>query len=252
VLAVADTIADRTLSLGGCFNFRDLGGYVTTDGRQIRWRRLFRADGPHALTADDIAIVGDLGLATVLDLRTVDEAADRGRWSDVVGTAVLHHFPMMDVLPVDRELEGWSEATRVARHYGEMLERGAPAIAQALELLARQSTYPAMFHCSAGKDRTGVLAALVLGLVGVPDETIVADYALSRQAMARLLEWLRQTVEDPARLERYAPAVLAAQPEVMAEFLDIVSERYGGFDRYANALGVPDAAEALRSALLSS
>src|SRR5262245_43393401 len=112
---MADTVADRTLAFGGCFNFRDLGGYVTTDGRHIHWRRLFRADGPHALTPDDIATVGDLGLATVLDLRTVDEAADRGRWSDAVGTAVLHHLPMMDVLPVDRELEGWSEATRVAQ-----------------------------------------------------------------------------------------------------------------------------------------
>jgi protein-tyrosine phosphatase len=240
----------RVLALEGCFNFRDLGGYETSDGRSVRWRALFRADGPHALTAADVSTLSELGVATIIDLRTVDEAAQRGRWQDHIDRAVSHHLPMTDVLPDEAELLQWVEAAHIGDHYGAIADRGANAITAAIRILARDGALPAMFHCSAGKDRTGVLAAIVLGLLGVPDETIVADYALSREAMERLWEWLRANATDIEQLERYAPAVRSAEPLTMRVFIERLRDEYGTFENYAGALGLTDEVAVLRTALL--
>ncbi len=78
-------------------------------------------------------------------------------------------------------------------------------------MLAQPATYPAVFHCFAGKDRTGILAAVVLGLVGVPDDVIVADYVLSRDAMVRMLDWLRGQYPE-AELERHALSAMLRSP----------------------------------------
>jgi protein-tyrosine phosphatase len=240
----------RLVALDGCFNFRDLGGYETTDGRSVRWRRLFRADGPHALTATDARLLGELGLTTVIDLRTADEAEQRCRYQDSVGAATFHHLPMTDVLPDEEELREWVDAEYVGDHYGRIARRGAHAIATAITLMSSPDAFPAMFHCSAGKDRTGVLAAIVLGVLGVPDETIVADYALSRDGMERMLAWLRERAPDRAQLERYAPAVRSAEPVTMRVFIAGLRDQYGSFDGYAAALGLADEVASIRAALL--
>jgi protein-tyrosine phosphatase len=240
------------VTLEGCFNFRDLGGYETVDDRSVRWRRLFRADGPHALTASDATTLAGLGIATIIDLRTVDESEQRGRWRDHLGDATYHHLPMTDVLPDEAEMAKWVEAAHIGDHYGKIASRGTHAITAALRVLGDDANYPAMFHCSAGKDRTGVLAAIVLGLLGVPDETIVDDYALSRDAMERMWEWLRANASDTEQLDRYAPAVRSAEPLTMRVFLDGLREQYGSYENYAAALGLGDAEVAtLRAALLS-
>ena len=241
----------RLFALDGWFNFRDLGGYETSDGHTVRWRRLFRADGPHALSAADAVVLGDLGLATVIDLRTSDEAEQRGRWQDHLGTVDYRHLPMMDVLPEEEEfVRTWSDAVNVGEHYGHIARAGASAVGAAITCLAHPEALPAVFHCSAGKDRTGVLAAIVLGLLGVPDETIVTDYALSADAMARMLDWLRTQSADLEQLERYAPAVRSAEPEAMRVFLRGVRDQWGSFEGYAAALGLDSEVDALRGALL--
>ena len=241
----------RTIALDGCFNFRDVGGYRAADGRTVRWRTLFRADGPHALTDNDAATLASLGLRTIIDLRTADEAETRGKWLDhVTGDVAYHHLAMSDALPTDDSLDGWVDSDYVGRHYEQMARRGAHSITQAVTLLSAPETRPAMFHCSAGKDRTGVLAAIVLGFLGVPDDVIVDDYAVSKDAMVRMYDWLRARVEDPEQLERYAPAVRSAEPATMRIFLDGMREQYGSFDQYAAALGLTDEVDALRDVLL--
>jgi protein-tyrosine phosphatase len=107
-----------------------------------------------------------------------------------------------------------------------------------------------MFHCSAGKDRTGVLAALLLGALGVPDETIVADYALSRDAMDRMVTWLQARATDPETLARFSPAIRSAEPVTMEVFLAGMHDRYGTFDGYFATLGLTDTVASLRGALL--
>ncbi len=241
----------RTLAFEGCVNFRDLGGYRTMDGYRIGWRRLFRADGLSRLTDADHRQLIDLEVATVIDLRTVDEAEQRGRFPvDRVPVRYVD-LPLTDVLPATTELPSWGEASYVARRYAEMVSEGAPALTGALEVLGSGDSLPAVFHCSAGKDRTGVLAALILAFLGVPDETIVEDYFLSAAAMAQLLERLKAEYPDSvAEVERYAPAVLQVMPETMEEFLAGVRAQYGSYGALAESLGVVDAVAGLRRTVL--
>jgi protein-tyrosine phosphatase len=241
----------RTLAFDGCVNFRDLGGYATADGRRIGWRRLFRADGLHRLSeADHLRLTG-LGVATVIDLRTVDEAESRGRFPLEQVPVRYVDLPLMDVIPATEEMPSWREASYVAARYAQMVDDGAPALTRAFDELATAGALPAIFHCSAGKDRTGVLSALILAFLGVPDEVIVEDYALSGPAMERLLEHLK--AEYPESVEavmEHAPAILQVMPETMEEFLALLRARHGSYAALADRLGVAGAVERLGAAVL--
>jgi protein-tyrosine phosphatase len=250
-VSVGQRLDWRQISLEGSFNFRDLGGYKAAEGRTVRWRRLFRADGLHRLTEADLNRLVDLGLRTVIDLRTLDEVVERGRIEWPAPDLAYHHLPMIDVLPDREEMPAWVDASFVADRYAAMLGEGGEAVAEALAVLTDPHAYPAVFHCAAGKDRTGILAAVVLGLLGVSDADIVTDYALSRAAMARMLEWLRAThPEAIEELESRTAAIVAAEPETMALFLERFRLEYGSFETYAGSLGLAGAVSDLRASLL--
>jgi protein-tyrosine phosphatase len=242
---------ERTLPLEGCVNFRDLGGYETRDGRVVGWRRLFRADGLNRLTGADRDLLTQLELATVIDLRTTLEAEERGRFPvDEVPVRYVD-LPLTDVLPAPEELPDWGEASYVASRYARMVSEGAPVLTQAIEVLASTGSLPAVVHCSAGKDRTGVLSAIVLAFLDVPDETIVEDYALSAVAMDRLLDRLKAEYPDSVEeVEKFAPAILHVVPETMEEFLVSVRTVYGSYDGLAEALEVTESVAVLRERLL--
>lgn len=251
ILMAVPTSPSRRIDLERSFNFRDLGGYRGVGGRTVRWRTLFRADGLHRLSPADLATLADLGLHTVVDLRTAGELEARGRIEWPSGELAFHHLPLMDVLPPATDYQQWSEPAHVADQYARMLTDGAAAIGSAVDLLCRPASYPLVYHCTAGKDRTGIISALVLRLLGVPDADIVADYALSAGAMVRMLAWLRRTQPvAAAEIEASAAAIVAAEPETMARFLDGLDERHGGAEAYVAALGRPDAADTLRGLLL--
>jgi protein-tyrosine phosphatase len=241
----------RALIFDGCVNFRDLGGYATADGRRIGWRRLFRADGLHRLSEADHARLIELGVVTVIDLRTVDEAEQRGRFAvDRVPVRYVD-LPLIDVLPATEELPSWREPSFVAGRYAEMVSESGPTLARAFEVLGADDSLPAVFHCSAGKDRTGVLSALILAFLGVPDQEIVDDYALSGAAMVDLLENLKAEYPDSVEaVEQHAPAILRVMPEAMDEFLALVRTRYGSYQALADWLGVAGAVVRLRQAVL--
>jgi protein-tyrosine phosphatase len=217
------------------FNLRDLGGYRTTDGRTTRWATLYRGDGLHRLDADDCTT---LGLRTVLDLRTGHEITERGRLE--VDGVDWHHLP---VIKSTWEADWWTEGSTperfLADRYATMLDEGADALADAIRTLARPERLPAAFHCAAGKDRTGVLAALVLALVGVDDDTVATDYGLSRLGMDRLVEWIRATYPD--RLDTMAdqPAVFLDAPDAaMHLFLEELRAAHGSVEAYVASIGV--------------
>src|SRR5436190_12992552 len=162
----------RHVRLDAAFNFRDLGGYPTGDGRQTRWRSLFRADGLHRLTEADLAIMRGIGLCTVIDLRTESELTERGRFPVDAHPVGYHHLSLMDVI--------WDPAQAPPAHepateflltrYIEMIGGAEERFAEAFRILGRPHALPAVFHCAAGKDRTGVLAGLLLSSLGVSDD----------------------------------------------------------------------------------
>lgn len=241
----------RRLELGGCVNFRDLGGYPTADGRRLRWRRLFRADGLSRLDDDDCRVMAELGLATVIDLRTPLERDERGNFPGDRVPVTYHHLPLTDVLPPDRDLARYGDPDFVTDRYRQMFEQGAPSLRRAVEVLAAPGALPAVFRCTAGKDRTGILAAVVLGFLGVPEEVIVEDYVLSAESMVRLWDRLRAEYAAAAdEVERYASAVVTVAPKSMADFLAALAEDHHSFDRLAERWGVAAAVARLRQELL--
>ncbi len=133
-----------------------------------------------------------------------------------------------------------------------MLEDAAPQIVGALTALAAPDARPAVFHCTAGKDRTGLLSALVLSLLGVPEDTVVADYALSGAAMARLRAKLLIKFPDGKLLvDADADAIFSADPSNMVALFAHLNERYGSVTEYASAIGIPDdVVDRLREAML--
>ncbi|HEY7439359.1 MAG TPA: tyrosine-protein phosphatase [Acidimicrobiia bacterium] len=244
--------ADRVIRLEGCFNLRDVGGYSALDGQRVRWQRLYRAGGPHALTPADGRTLDELHLATLIDLRTEQERVERGVYTSYVNVRGVHHLPILDVLPSREDFEGWTSPDRVAFQYLDMLRTAGPVIAEALAFIADPGGGPVMVHCTAGKDRTGVVIALVLGLLGVSDDDIVADYALSEIAMHEMVAFF-ESQSDEAR-EALAPirsAVIAASPETMRTFLAGLRATYGSPEGYAAAMKITPLVAQLRTSLLA-
>jgi protein-tyrosine phosphatase len=239
---------ERLIALDGAVNFRDLGGYATNDGRRTRWRVLFRADGLGDLSLTDFSILRELGIRTVVDLRSGHEV-EQSRFDVEAHPVDFHHFPFIDQLP---NAEQWDRRPGLlGAQYKEMLDDAAPQIIGALEVLAAPDAHPAVFHCTAGKDRTGLLSALVLSLLGVPEETVVADYALSGEAMERLRAKLILKYPDGKDVIADIDEVFSANPANMVELFAYLRERYGSVAEYAVTIGVPDAVLArLREELL--
>lgn len=245
----------RFVDIDGLFNFRDLGGYRGEDGRTVTWGRLYRSDGLHRLTEAGATAFLALGAVTVLDLRTAAELAE-WTWvppSDWPGR--LLHLPLL------RRTPDWSalppaEAARAdfaVDHYREIAVEGAAGLRAAVEALAAPGGLPAVFHCAAGKDRTGVLAALVLRLLGVSAKDVADDYALSETATARWQASVTAGGEDDTRSHwaHVPPSMLTANRDTMLAFLRAIDVEHGTSTRFAARLGLsPDTLDRLRAALL--
>jgi len=245
---------DRLLPLDGAFNFRDLGGYRGSGGRMTRWGTLFRSDTLHELSPSDVGILRDLGLATVIDLRTPRELEQTGRGP--LGPEPIEYRH----LSVIREGAGGDatgeamaapEGDDLSERYLWYLEVGAPALAEALTILGRPDSFPLVFHCAAGKDRTGVLAALVLDLVGVAPAVIVADYLITAERMELILGRYRSDPGFEARMVKVPPSRFAVQTSTMEGFLDVLHRRLGGSEAWAISAGVAlESIERMREILL--
>lgn len=227
----------RSIAFQLVFNVRDLGGLPTLDGRTVRTGQAFRADGVHRLRGEDLEAARALGLRTVVDLRTESEVG-RGRFPHEEYPVAWHHLPVLRRIWSDDELvAGASAADFLRDRYLDMLVHGGHSIARAVELVA--SGAPTLFHCAAGKDRTGVVAAVVLGLLDVSHDDIAADYHASSMAMAAFVDWL--TVEFPEALDSMTsqpPEYLEAPAEAMYGFLREVDASYGSMEQLAMHLGV--------------
>ena len=232
----------RLVALEAVHNFRDLGGYRTADGRTTLWRTLFRADGLYRLTPTDVATLEPLGLRTVIDLRSDTELDERGRFPVEAHPVVFHHLPIVDATWADLDRPAYErDEDFLIWAYHEMLSVGAPRFAKAFDALAEPGALPAVFHCAAGKDRTGLLAALLLGSLGVSHDDIVADYELTVEGMARFRIWAdREFPEWAARMASMPAAFGAALPEAMREIIDELCAEHGSIRNYVRSIGVSD------------
>jgi protein-tyrosine phosphatase len=234
-------------------NFRDLGGYRAGDGRAVRWGRLYRSDSLGKLAGADAGAdrerFAGLGVRTVIDLRYPWEIAAKGRVPKAAGMAYhnlsIEHRPY-DQAEIPAELDPWRY---LADRFAEVALDGAVELRQALELIAVEDG-PQVFHCASGKDRTGLLAGLVLALLGVSEDDIAADFALTELATARLVaDW---KAAHPGRTLNW-PSYGRAPEQVMRLFLADLTAEYGSVHRYATGhLGVDETlVQQLRERLLT-
>ncbi len=243
----------RLVPLAGASNFRDLGGYPTTHGGATRWGRLFRSDTLHELTQDDLTVLRDLGLASIVDLRTAAELDRTGR--GLLGAEPVSYLHLSVIDEDGGESRGIPAPADddLANRYLWYLEIGRDALVQALTMVGDASSYPLVFHCAAGKDRTGVLAALVLEIVGVEREVIMEDYVLTASRMELILTRLLRSDGDPRRVEELPAAALAVEAATMEGFLSGLEQRYGGARQWALAAGVSaECLAAMAAALVSA
>jgi protein-tyrosine phosphatase len=229
----------RVVPLQGGTNFRDLGGYRTADGGRVRWGLVFRSGALHRLTPADLAALGRLGLRVVYDLRG-DEERDRAP-SVLPDEVRCEPLPIGGTAAKTKELTDLVLAGKLAdvppdflvRIYDAMAEAAAPAFGRLLTRLTDPDGLPALFHCTAGKDRTGVSAALLLSVLGVDEAAILDDYELSaRHYTDRQMATLRLKLADTGiDVERYR-AVFGAPRDAMATWLATLRERHGCIEAY--------------------
>ena len=228
-------------ALTGAFNFRDLGGLPTVDGRRTRSGRLFRSDTLQALTEEDVAhLVRALGVMLVMDLRDAGEAIGEGR-------GLLGDTPLCYVnIPLEPAPTGQAVRAETALggatldFYLGHLDPGSPLLPLALQILAIALTRPAVVHCAAGKDRTGLVVALVLSIAGVRDEAIVADYMATAQNMPRINERFQSWPRYREHMAAADPELYRVQEHAIQAFLRELAQRHGGARAWATRRGVPD------------
>ena len=252
-------VAERTLALPGGVNFRDVGGYRTADGRAVRWGQVYRAGSLADLTDADVAALASLGLRLVCDLRSPDEL---GRHADRLppGAGYVHRPILGEVGRLRRVVTLYRKRHRLQelleQIYHLMIDQNGPVIADVLRLAADPANRPLVIHCTAGKDRTGLTVALLLLALGVPEETVVADYTLSNHAFDVLAGRMRP---EMARLYSFGFSEAQLQPLLLAEArtlrgaLAYIRRRYGSLDWYLQRAGLRDETlEALREELLTA
>ena len=234
-------VAERLVRLEGTLNFRDLGGYVGDGGRRVRWGRAFRSDHLGALTEADVVRLERLGIRTIVDFQGAHErAADQARPLPEATFQRLER-PIVDgpahgITFYDRVMDKTITRFDIAdltRFYLSTLERSAAIFGEVLGLIADPAHHAVVFHCRAGKDRTGLTAALLLGALGVATEDILDDYLLTnRYRSGRRIEVLRpQLAEQGIDIDAFAPLFVAPR-EAMADTLAGVTERYGSVADY--------------------
>ncbi|MGW5342052.1 tyrosine-protein phosphatase [Streptomyces sp. HUAS TT3] len=225
-------------------NFRDLGGYRGADGRTVAWGALYRADSLGKLRVGEGADWDRflaLGVRTVIDLRYPWEIEAKGRIPEqhrfTYANLSIEHRPY-DQAAIDPDIDPWRY---LADRFGEVAEDGVEEIRQVIELIATGPAGPAVFHCTSGKDRTGLVAALLLTLLGVSEEDVLADFALTELATERLLaDWHASNPDRTMRWPSYgrAPAV------VLSLVLADLSARYGSTAGYlADRVGITASTE---------
>jgi protein tyrosine/serine phosphatase len=224
------------VELKGAYNVRDLGGLRTSDGRQTKLGAVYRGDSLDSIEPADVTLLFDkLGIGTIVDLRTKAETelsgllfpVPRFRYSVLVEGRLGHEpFPSDD-------------PAELAKVYLSNIDVGRAAVRGTLEIIAAnlQTGVATLFHCAAGRDRTGIIAAVLLGLVGVTDGEIAKDYVQSNRNARRVTKKL---AENPlyANHDKNRPAVILLHERTILGFLRLLRKQFGGLRQFCLDCGI--------------
>jgi protein-tyrosine phosphatase len=235
----------RLLRWEACYNARDLGGYATADGGRTRWGAFVRADNLSRLTASGRTALLGYGVRTVIDLRRASELEiDPNPFAERTADATL---PMYLNLPLGLGAESAGIAAVAAAGagadapmlalYRQVFDHYWRGIAGVMTAIAAAPEGAVLFHCHAGKDRTGLIAALLLALAGVPEPMIAEDYGLSQACLKPIYDERLNQEPDAEKRARLAQLINAA-PETMLSLLEHLNMRHGGAERYLLAAGM--------------
>ncbi|MDR3335109.1 MAG: tyrosine-protein phosphatase [Treponema sp.] len=214
------------IPLEGLYNVRDLGGYPAAGGRQVKEGVLYRAGDLHTPTPGDLAVLEGLRLNTIVDFRGTDEKKQEPDVR-IQGVVHIHEVPIetgniVDLLLADRSISGEAQMEGM---YRRLAHEARPQYREFFKILANPTGTPLLFHCSAGKDRTGLGAALILSALGVDRDLVYADYLLSRVYLQdKYNSWLAKAP--------YLEPLMSVRQEYLEVAFTVIDQEYGGVDQY--------------------
>lgn len=225
---------NRFIVLQGAYNVRDLGGYPAAFG-QTRWGMLFRADGLHQLSTDDQHMLRTRGVKTVIDLRHGSEVERQPNVFAQADDIRYHKIPIFRASIAGSSNNQTPDLPAIYRYIVEECRAG---VTEVLATIADAEEGGVLFHCTAGKDRTGVIAALLLDMAGVDADTIADDYALTTNAMLHIRPQLLERVREEGGSVEGMERLLSSHREDMLDFMTYLHERYGSAAQYIREIGL--------------
>jgi hypothetical protein len=247
-------VEGRAVVVDGALNIRDLGGLSTPGGRRVMPRRVLRADSLARLEEAGVAtLVDDIGVRLIIDLRADEEIEIEGRGAIEARPVAYENLPLRGLSRARQAVVPDPTEIDMATVYAAYLAGSPHSLIRAITLLADSSNLPAVVHCTVGKDRTGVVVAVLLDALGIDHEQIVADYAETAHNMEAVVERLKGTkLFRDVGLDRLPPQVFAAEPDTMRRFLERLTSEHGGAAGWLVQNGLEAATiDELRRALLS-
>ena len=244
--------ADRHHAFEGCFNFRDVGGYKTRDGRRVKWGRYFRAGRQDRMTEPDLEKVKSLNIGTQIDLRGDEEIEDQGLGPLTDMGATYHNISLIPAGGRDQLSRLVGDTGISGKRYLGYLSFGTESWQRMFSILSEPLDSAIVIHCTAGKDRTGVSTAFFLSVLGVDRDTIEADYLLTNRDVPRQADFVEGTTGYPDGMCREEMMMHAGVPETaMCDFLDGVETEWGGVLEFLQFAGITDTQmEAMRRRFL--
>ena len=236
-----DNYSDRHYPFEGCFNFRDIGGYLNQDGMRVKKGLYFRTGRQDRMTQKDLAKLSDLKISTQIDLRKPDEVLDQGKGpleamgANYINIAVIPEggSDQLSKLVGDTGISG--------KRYLGYLGFGPTSWLRLFGILSNLENLPVVLHCTAGKDRTGVSTAFLLSVLGVNRDLIEADYLLTNLDTERQADFIESTVGYPDGYDRESMITAAGVPkDAMKDFLDGVESKWGSAVEYLKKIGVTE------------
>ena len=231
--------SERHFAFEGCFNFRDIGGYLTKEGKKIKKGIYFRTGRQDRMSEKDLAEFKNLKISTQIDLRKPEEILDQGKGPLENMGADYINIPIIPDGGSDQLSRLVGDTGISGKRYLGYLEFGPESWLKIFEILANKDSLPLVLHCTAGKDRTGVSTAFLLSVLGVDRDLIEADYKLTNLDTERQADFIENSGGFPEGVDREAMILAAGVPEdAMKVFLDGVESRWGSVLGYLEEIGI--------------